>query len=94
MGVLVSFALTPAPVRRQIRLSFDLEAFWKSFGASMGMIIVVCLAQYVSYNRLLLPAYVAMERAHMWAGSDFSKPFTKPMSSWPRNSSGKDTSHR
>jgi O-antigen/teichoic acid export membrane protein len=58
VGMLVSFALTLALVRRRIRLSFDLEAFWKSFVASIVMAVMVWLTQYVFYNRLLLPAYV------------------------------------
>jgi len=58
VGMLVSFALTLALVRRRMRLSFDLEAFWKSFAASTAMAIAVWLTQYVFYNRLLLPAYV------------------------------------
>ena len=58
VGMLVSFILTLALVRRRIRLSFDLEALWKSFAASIAMAIIVWLTQYVFYNRLLLPAYI------------------------------------
>jgi hypothetical protein len=50
--------LTLALVRRHIRLSFDLEALWKSFTASTAMAIIVWLTQYVFYDRLLLPAYI------------------------------------
>jgi O-antigen/teichoic acid export membrane protein len=56
--MLVSFALTLALVRRHIRLSFDLEAVWKSFAASIAMTVIVWLTQYVFYKRLLLPAYI------------------------------------
>jgi O-antigen/teichoic acid export membrane protein len=58
VAMLTSFALTLALVRHEIKLSFDLEAFWKSLAASIGMVIAVWLAQYVAYSRLLLPAYV------------------------------------
>ena len=58
VGILVSFALTLALVRRRITLSFDLEALWKSFAASIAMAIMVWLTQYVFYNRLLLPVYI------------------------------------
>ena len=68
LGMLVSFALTLALVRRCMRLSFDLEAFWKSFAASIAMVIVVWLAQYVSYNRLLLPAYAILGGGTYLAG--------------------------
>jgi O-antigen/teichoic acid export membrane protein len=60
VAMLTSFALTLALVRREIKLSFDLEAFWKSFAASIGMVIAVWLGQYVAYSRLLLPAYVML----------------------------------
>jgi O-antigen/teichoic acid export membrane protein len=58
VAMLISFALTLALVKRDVELSFDLEAFWKSFAASIGMIILVWFAQYVAYSRLLLPVYV------------------------------------
>jgi len=58
VGMLVSFGLTLALVKRHIRLSFDLEALWKSFAASVAKAILVWLVQYVFYNRLLFPAYV------------------------------------
>ena len=58
VGMLVSFVLTLALAKRHIRLSFDLEALWKSFAASIPMAIMVWLIQYVFYNRLLFPAYV------------------------------------
>jgi O-antigen/teichoic acid export membrane protein len=58
VGMLVGFSLTLALVRRQIRLSFDLEAFWKSVAAGAGMVIVLWLAQYAAYSRYLLLGYV------------------------------------
>ena len=64
----VLFVLTLTLVRRRIRLSFDLEAFWKSFVASIGMAIAVLLAQHVSYNRLLLPVYVILGACMYLAG--------------------------
>jgi O-antigen/teichoic acid export membrane protein len=60
IGMLINFALTLALARRQIRLSFDLEALWKSSAASISMVIVVWFVQYVSYNRDMLPAYVLL----------------------------------
>jgi O-antigen/teichoic acid export membrane protein len=58
VGMLVGFVLTLAVVRREIRLSFDLEAFWKSLVAGAGMVIAVWLAQFAAYSRYLLPGYV------------------------------------
>jgi hypothetical protein len=58
--MLVSFVLTFALVSRDIRISFDFEAVWKSFTASIAMVVVVWLAQQVSYSRLLLPAYAML----------------------------------
>jgi O-antigen/teichoic acid export membrane protein len=58
VGTLVAFALTLALVRREMRLSFDLEAFWKSLAAGAGMVIAVWLAQYAAYSRYLLLGYV------------------------------------
>jgi len=58
VGTLVGFALTLALVRREIRLSFDLEAFWKSLAAGAGMVIAVWLAHYAAYSRYLLLGYV------------------------------------
>jgi len=55
---MVSFMLTLTLVRCHIRLSFDLDALWKSFAASTAMAIIVWLTQYVFYSRLLLPAYI------------------------------------
>jgi hypothetical protein len=49
--------LTLALVRRRFKLSFDLEAVWKSFAASTVMAIVVWFTQYVFYSRFLIPAY-------------------------------------
>jgi O-antigen/teichoic acid export membrane protein len=60
VALLTSFGLTLGFVRRETKLSFDLEAFWKSLAASVGMVIAVWLAQQASYNRLLLPAYVIL----------------------------------
>jgi O-antigen/teichoic acid export membrane protein len=60
VGMLVGFVLTLALVRREIRLSFDLEAFWKSLAAGTGMVIAVWLAQYAAYSRYLLPGYVML----------------------------------
>jgi O-antigen/teichoic acid export membrane protein len=68
VGMLVSFALTLVLVRHRIRLSFDLEAVWKSFAASAGMAIVVWLAQYAYYNRLMLPVYVLIGGCSYLAG--------------------------
>lgn len=60
VGMLINFVLTLALAGRRIRLSFDLEALWKSSAASIAMAIAVWLAQYVSYNRDLLPAYALL----------------------------------
>jgi O-antigen/teichoic acid export membrane protein len=60
VGMLTGFTLTVVLSRRQMKLSLDLEAFLKSFVAGMGMVLVVWLAQQVSYSRLLLPAYVVL----------------------------------
>jgi O-antigen/teichoic acid export membrane protein len=60
IGMVVNFALTLALAGRRIRLSFDLEALWKSSAASIAMAIAVWLAQYLSYNRDLLPAYALL----------------------------------
>jgi O-antigen/teichoic acid export membrane protein len=60
VGMLVGFAVTLAVVRGEIRLSFDLEAFWKSIAAGGGMVIAVWLAQYAVYSRYLLLGYVAV----------------------------------
>jgi O-antigen/teichoic acid export membrane protein len=68
VGMLVSFALPLALVRRRIRLSFDLEAFWKSFAASTAMAVIVWLTEYVFYNRLLLPAYILIGAVTYLAG--------------------------
>jgi len=68
VGMLVSFALTLALVRRRMRLSLDLEAFWKSLAASVGMVLVVSLAQYVFYSRLLLPVYIILGTCAYLAG--------------------------
>jgi len=68
VGMLVSFALTLALVSRRMKLSFDLEAFWKSFAASIAMVMVVWLAQYVFYNGLLLPAYAILGGCTYLAG--------------------------
>jgi O-antigen/teichoic acid export membrane protein len=57
VGMLVSLVLTLALARREIRLTFDLEALWKSFAASVGMVATVWLFQYALYDRWLLPAY-------------------------------------
>jgi O-antigen/teichoic acid export membrane protein len=68
VGMLASFALTLLLARRQIKLSLDLEAFWKSLAASTAMTIVVWLAQQFSYSRLLLPAYVVLGACTYVAG--------------------------
>lgn len=68
VGMLVSFGLTLALTRRHIRLSFDHEAFWKSFAASIGMAIVVLLAQHIFYDRLLLPIYIMIGGVTYLAG--------------------------
>ena len=58
VGMSVDFALTIVVAKRQIRLSFDHEALWKSAAAGILMAVVVWFAQYVYYNRLMLPAYM------------------------------------
>jgi len=60
VGMLVGFALTLTLARRKIRLSIDVEAFWKSLAASTGMVVIVWLAQYVSYSKFLLPIYALL----------------------------------
>jgi O-antigen/teichoic acid export membrane protein len=68
VGMLVSFAVTLALVRREIRLTFDFEAFWKSFAASTAMVVVIWLSEYLLYDRLLLPAYVIVGAVTYLAG--------------------------
>ena len=68
VGMAVGFFLTLALTTRHIRLSFDHEAFWKSLVASLGMVIVVSLAQYAFYNRLLLPVYITLGACTYVAG--------------------------
>jgi O-antigen/teichoic acid export membrane protein len=68
VGMVVSFVLTFAIASRDIRLSFDREALWKSFAAGIAMVIVVWLAQMVSYSRLLLPAYAMLGACTYLAG--------------------------
>jgi O-antigen/teichoic acid export membrane protein len=60
VGMIVSFGLTLALARGRIRLPIDLEALWKSFTASLVMGSMVWLAQYLWYDRHLLPAYVVL----------------------------------
>jgi O-antigen/teichoic acid export membrane protein len=68
VGMLVGFALTLALVRREIRVSFDLEAFWKSMVAGAGMVIAVWLAEYAAYSRYLLPEYILVGGVAYFAG--------------------------
>lgn len=68
VGMVVSFAFTLVLVRREIRLTFDLEAFWKSFAASTAMVVVIWLSEYLLYDRLLLPAYVIVGAVTYLAG--------------------------
>jgi O-antigen/teichoic acid export membrane protein len=68
VGMLVGFVLTLALVRREMRLSFDLEAFWKSLVAGAGMVIAVWLAQYVAYSRYFLPCYIMVGGLAYFAG--------------------------
>jgi len=100
VAMLTSFALTLALVRREIKLSFDLEAFWKSFAASIGMAIAVWVAQYAAYSRLLLPAYVMIGGCTYLAGLrllkaihpadvQLAKQFLGKRYEWPVNLLGK-----
>jgi O-antigen/teichoic acid export membrane protein len=68
IGMLVSFVLTLAIASREIKLSFDREALWKSFIAGIAMVVVVWLAQQVCYNRSLLPAYAMLGTCTYLAG--------------------------
>ncbi len=73
VGMLVSLVFTLALVRREIRLTFDLEALWKSFAAGVGMIAAVWLFQYALYDRLLLPVYVVVGACTYLVGLRFLK---------------------
>jgi hypothetical protein len=45
-------------LRNKIKLSFDVEAFWKSLLASTVMAMAVAAIQTYHYSKYLLPAYV------------------------------------
>jgi len=47
-------------LRRRIRVSFDVEAFWKCLVSSAVMAAVVLFAQAYYDSKYLLPAYVAL----------------------------------
>jgi len=68
LGMLTSFGLTFLLLKRSMGLSFDREAFWKGFAASIGMVAVVWLVQCAVYDRLLLPAYVILGGSVYMAG--------------------------
>jgi O-antigen/teichoic acid export membrane protein len=68
VAMALSFVLTLLLVKNQIALAFDLEAFWKSFAASLVMALVVLLVQSVYYSRLLLPVYVVVGACAYVAG--------------------------
>jgi hypothetical protein len=48
----------PRALRNKIKLSFDVEAFWKSLLASTVMTIAVAAIQTYHYSKFYLPVYV------------------------------------
>ena len=61
-GITMAVGLVAATIvlRRRIRVSFDVEAFWKCLVSSVVMAAVVLFAQAYYYSKYLLPAYVAL----------------------------------
>jgi len=58
VAAVVSLLLTFLVIRRKMRLSFDNEALWKSWVASLLMVIVVGVVEYICFSKYLLFAYV------------------------------------
>jgi len=56
--LIVSFSLTTFVLRRRALVKFDKKAFWKSWSASVIMLLVVGLIEYIYFNHYLLLLYV------------------------------------
>jgi len=58
IALIASFSLTTFVLRRQALVKFDKEAIWKSWSASVIMLLVVGLMEYAYFSQYLLLLYV------------------------------------
>jgi len=57
-AMIILLVLAIAALKRRVRMEFDKQALWKSWGAGTIMLIAVGLMEQVYFNAYLLPVYI------------------------------------
>ena len=87
VGMLINFVLTLALAGRRIRLSFDLEALWKSSARASRWRSPSGSPNTSHTTGTCFRPTPCLEESYIWQAFGFSKPFMRLTFTWPNSSS-------